>query len=87
DETLEDAIEKLERATIKDTFPLKIVVQTRETQKTRFFVQKTNVKIIQSIELQYQKYMKNKLTVTTEATFHPTSTLPKHNSQNTTVKK
>jgi site-specific DNA-methyltransferase (adenine-specific) len=58
-ETLEDSIERLERATIKENFPLKIVIQTREAQKTRFFSQAANVKIIQSLELQYQKYMKS----------------------------
>jgi site-specific DNA-methyltransferase (adenine-specific) len=60
-ETLEDTIEKLERATTKENFPLKIVVQTRETSKTRFFSQAKNIKIIQSLELQYQKCVKNKL--------------------------
>ncbi|MDR2115396.1 MAG: hypothetical protein LBP87_03335, partial [Planctomycetaceae bacterium] len=83
---LEDAIEKLELATKKENFPLKIVVQTNEMQTTRFFPMTTNVKIIQSLEVQYQKYMKNKLTVTNETTSPSPSTRPKHNLQRISIK-
>jgi site-specific DNA-methyltransferase (adenine-specific) len=86
-ETLEESIEKLEHAAINENFPLKIVVQTKKTQTTRFFPLETNVKIIQSLDVQCQKYMNNKLTVTNETTLHPASTRPKHNSQRTTIKK
>ena len=54
-ETLEDAIEKLELATRKDDYSMKIVVQTRESSPSRFFSLDTNVEIIQSLELQYRK--------------------------------
>ena len=63
-ETLEDAIEKLERATQKEHYPLKIVVQTHETPKTRFFPLDAKVEIIQSLELQYQKSLLKKITAT-----------------------
>lgn len=59
-ETLEDAIEKLERATKNDYYPMRILVQTRETPKSRFFAMETDVEIIQSLELQYQKHVKTK---------------------------
>lgn len=57
-ETLEGAIEKLERATRKTHYPMKIVVQTRETPKSRFIPLETNIEIVQSLELQCQTRVK-----------------------------
>jgi len=56
-ETLEDAIDKLEYATAKGNYSMKIVVQTRESPQSRFFPLETNVVIIQSLELQYKRCM------------------------------
>jgi site-specific DNA-methyltransferase (adenine-specific) len=60
-ETLEDAVEKLEYATRKDRYAMKIVVQTREAEPSRFFPLETNVEIIQSLELQCKKRNGSKL--------------------------
>jgi len=49
-ETLEDAVEKLEHATRKDNYSMKIVVPTRESPPARFFPLDTNIEIIQSPE-------------------------------------
>ncbi|MCR8560116.1 site-specific DNA-methyltransferase [Mucilaginibacter sp. BJC16-A38] len=51
-ETLEDAIEKLEKASIGKNYSIKIVIQTRETGLSRLFGFETDIKIIQSLELQ-----------------------------------
>ena len=60
-ETIEDAIEKIERASIGKDYPLKIVIQTRETEVSRLFDFKSNVEIIKSLELQ-SKELTNKST-------------------------
>ncbi len=51
-ETVEDAIEKLERACIGKNYNMKIVIQTRETGVTRLFDFQTDVTVIKSLELQ-----------------------------------
>ncbi len=51
-ESIEDAIEKLERATIGKNYPTRIVIQTRESGISRLFEFHTNVEIIKSLELQ-----------------------------------
>ena len=58
-ETLEDAIEKLENATAKGHYSMKIVVQTKESPPSRFFPLDTNIEIIQSLELQYKNRLEN----------------------------
>ena len=55
-ETLEDAIEKLEKATIVKEYPIKIVIQTKETGITRLFDSQTDVKILKSLELQAKEF-------------------------------
>ena len=55
-ETLEDAIEKLEKATIGKEYPIKIVIQTKETGITRLFNFQTDVKILKSLELQAKEF-------------------------------
>lgn len=55
-ETLEDAIEKLEKATIGKEYPIKIVIQTKETGITRLFDFQTDVKILKSLELQAKEF-------------------------------
>lgn len=59
-ETLEDAIEKLERATIGKDYPIKIVIQTKETGITRLFDFQSDVKILKSLELQAKDFAMNK---------------------------
>lgn len=58
-ESLEDAIEKIERASQGKNYNMMIVVQTEEDNRySRLFPMETNVKIIQSLELQ-QKMLQN----------------------------
>ena len=51
-ETIEDAIEKLERASYGKNFKMKILIQTKETGISRLFGLETDVTILQSLELQ-----------------------------------
>lgn len=51
-ETVEDAIEKLERASIGKNYSMKIVIQTKESETSRLFQFHTDVEIIKSLELQ-----------------------------------
>ena len=51
-ETIEDAIEKLERASIGKNYNMKIVIQTKESYTSRLFDFQTDVVIIKSLELQ-----------------------------------
>jgi site-specific DNA-methyltransferase (adenine-specific) len=51
-ETLEDAIEKLEKASYGKGFDYKIVIQTRESVTSRLFGFESDVDIIKSLELQ-----------------------------------
>jgi len=57
-ETIEDAIEKLERATIGKNYAMKIVIQTRESEISRLFSFKSDVEIIKSLELQAKELTK-----------------------------
>lgn len=51
-ETIEDAIEKLERATIGKNYPTKIVIQTKDSGISRLFDFQTDIIILKSLELQ-----------------------------------
>lgn len=51
-ETIEDAIEKLERATVGKNYPAKIVIQTKDSGISRLFDFQTDVIILKSLELQ-----------------------------------
>lgn len=51
-ETLEDAIEKLDRACFNKGYSYRIVIQTRETGISRLFGFDSNVEVIKSLELQ-----------------------------------
>lgn len=51
-ETIEDAIEKLEKVCIGKYYQMKIVIQTKETGISRLFDFQTDVVIIKSLELQ-----------------------------------
>ncbi len=51
-ETIEDATEKLERATIGKNYPTKIVIQTKDSGISRLFDFQTDVIILKSLELQ-----------------------------------
>lgn len=59
-ETLENAIEKLEKATAGKKYPIKIIIQTKETGITRLFDFQTDVKILKSLELQAKEFAMNK---------------------------
>jgi site-specific DNA-methyltransferase (adenine-specific) len=52
DETIEDAIEKLEKASYGKDYKMKILIQTRETGISRLFGFESDVTIIKSLELQ-----------------------------------
>jgi site-specific DNA-methyltransferase (adenine-specific) len=60
-ETLENAIEKLERASMGKNYNMKIVVQTKETGISRLFDFQTDVIIIKSLELQTKDLMKGNI--------------------------
>lgn len=51
-ETIEDAIEKLERASVGKNYSTKIVIQTKESGISRLFDLQTDVIILKSLELQ-----------------------------------
>jgi len=58
-ETIEDAIEKLERASIGKNYPLKIVIQTKESAEvSRLFNFNTDVEVIKSLDLQTHEILK-----------------------------
>lgn len=57
-ERLEDAIEKLERASKENNYPLKIVIQTKDFEVSRLFQHQTDVKIIKSLKLQVKEMTK-----------------------------
>jgi site-specific DNA-methyltransferase (adenine-specific) len=59
-ETLEDAIEKLEKASFKKGYPLKIVVQTNEKAGGRLFPLQSNVRVIPTLELQARALVKER---------------------------
>lgn len=70
-ETIEDAIEKLENASYGKGYKMKILIQTRETGKSRLFGFESDVTIIKSLELQTKDLiMKNYecITATTQKT-------------------
>lgn len=58
-ETIEDAIEKLERASQGKGYNLKIVIQTKETGISRLFSLQSDVEIIKSLELQAKDLANN----------------------------
>lgn len=57
-ETIEDAIEKLEKASYGKNYKMKILIQTRETGISRLFGFESDVTIIKSLELQTKSLMK-----------------------------
>ena len=80
-ETLEDAVKKLENATKKGNYVLKIVVQTKELSSPHLFSLETNVTIIQSLELQCKKHMEKQLVeIDSKRTGNQTSVRSKYNS-------
>ncbi len=54
-ETVEDAIEKIEKASIGKSYAMKIVIQTRVSKTSRLFDFQTDVVIIKSLELQIKE--------------------------------
>jgi site-specific DNA-methyltransferase (adenine-specific) len=57
-ETIEDAIEKIEKASYGKDYKMKILIQTRETGISRLFGFESEVTIIKSLELQAKDLMK-----------------------------
>ncbi|PIZ05373.1 MAG: site-specific DNA-methyltransferase [Flavobacteriales bacterium CG_4_10_14_0_8_um_filter_32_5] len=57
-ETVEDAIEKLEKASYGKDYKMKILIQTRETGINRLFGFESDVTILKSLELQTKDLMK-----------------------------
>ncbi len=57
-ETIEDAIEKLEKASYGKDYKMKILIQTRETGISRLFGYESDVIIIKSLELQTKDLLK-----------------------------
>lgn len=57
-ETIEDAIEKLEKASYGKDYKMKILIQTRETGISRLFGFESDVTVIKSLELQTKDLMK-----------------------------
>ena len=57
-ETIEDAIEKLEKASYGKEYKMKILIQTRETGISRLFGFESDVTIIKSLELQTKDLLK-----------------------------
>jgi site-specific DNA-methyltransferase (adenine-specific) len=62
-ETLDDAIEKLERATRTNSHALKIVIQTKEAETSRLFNFQSDVEIIKSLELQAKELTKRSTSI------------------------
>lgn len=56
-ETIEDAIEKLEKASLGKDYKMKILIQTKETGVSRLFGFESDVTIIKSLELQTKELM------------------------------
>ncbi len=57
-ESIEDAIEKLEKASYGKDYKMKILIQTRETGISRLFGFESDVTIVKSLELQSKDLMK-----------------------------
>ena len=57
-ETIEDAIEKLEKASYGKDYKMKILIQTRETGISRLFGFESDVTILKSLELQTRDLLK-----------------------------
>lgn len=57
-ETIEDAIEKLEKASYGKDYKMKILIQTKETGISRLFGFESDVTIIKSLELQTKDLLK-----------------------------
>lgn len=57
-ETIEDAIEKLEKASYGKDYKMKILIQTRETGVSRLFGFESDVTIVKSLELQTKDLLK-----------------------------
>lgn len=61
-ETIEDAIEKLEKSSFGKDYKMKILIQTKETGMSRLFGIESDVTIIKSLDLQTNDLMKKKIT-------------------------
>jgi site-specific DNA-methyltransferase (adenine-specific) len=77
-ETIEDAIEKLEKASNGKNYKMKILIQTRETGISRLFGFESDVTIMKSLELQTKDLLKkNNEGITSVAVAqHPNKKIP-----------
>lgn len=57
-ESLEDAIEKLEKASLGKGYIMKVLIQTKEKEASRLFGFESDVMIIKSLEMQVKDLMK-----------------------------
>ncbi len=57
-ETIEDAIEKLNKASKGKNYAMRIVIQTKEYEMSRLFDFQTDIKIIKSLDLQVSQILK-----------------------------
>lgn len=64
-ESMEDSIEKLEKATIGKNYLLKIVIQTKEYEASRLFELISDIKILKSLDLQAKELTKEALVFNT----------------------
>ncbi|MFN0202466.1 MAG: DNA-methyltransferase [Bacteroidia bacterium] len=62
-ESLEDAMEKLERASQGKNYPFKIVIQTQFSETQRLFSFDYGIKVIKSLELQAKELLKETMTI------------------------
>jgi site-specific DNA-methyltransferase (adenine-specific) len=58
-ETLEDAMEKLEKASYGKNYKMKILIQTKESPNNRLFAFDSDITIIKSLELQVKELTDN----------------------------
>lgn len=64
-ESMEDSIEKLEKATIGKNYLLKIVIQTKEYEASRLFELISDIKILKSLDLRAKELTKEALVFNT----------------------
>ncbi|WP_461097611.1 DNA-methyltransferase [Spirosoma luteolum] len=62
-ETIEDAIEKLERSSLGKNYQMKILIQTRDSEISRLFAIKSDVKIVKSLALRVSELTKKSINV------------------------
>jgi len=62
-ETIEDAIEKLEKASLGKNYAMKILIQTKQTEKSRLFDFHSDIEIIKSFDLQLKELFQRRILI------------------------